>query len=395
MTEGNEVIFISYRRAESSATAEYLTQQLDDRFGAGSTFRDAQGLGGGQVFPLELQHALERSLAMLVLVGRNWSAEINLRSQQAGVTDYVADELRRAHKLGIPIIPVLVEDEKMPVESDLPKDLQFFSLLHALPLRQEKREEHLQAIVAAVSAQSGIPDRSSKGWIAGLTRLSGQVITSPAELLFRPRRFLLRYSCGGWRDLLRLTVYLSAAFSLALLLYGGSMGYPVAPMFAASLPFIPAFLVLLLLPGLVLTALGVVYTRLTSRVTEFQRMFLVVAYIRGTLITASMASFALWLYWLGSEDHSLVMWRAEVLRAESVEDMFARVSEISSYAGESARNLAVTYMTAVFVLLSVWSYFAWNTLRATHRSGRILPLSFLAFTMLIECLLPILVVLNP
>jgi hypothetical protein len=386
---GNEVVFISYRRAGAASAAEFIAKKLDGCFGAGTAFQDLTGLGGGDSFPMELRFALERSLVMIALVDRNWFAEFKRRAAQNNRADYVAEEIRQAKQFGIPIIPVLLEGSRMPSEEELPADLRFFATLHALPLGTLADNSELQGILIATARQSALPLPAAAGGRSKLPRMLLGAATSPAELLLRPKRFLLRSSRGSWRDFMRLVIYLAVSAAVVMIAASSAIGLPTLSMAPNLLSLVPFLVAMMLMGSLAFSLVVSTTTRLTTGIFGFSRMFLITAYVRGTLSSALLIGAALWMFWLGSEDHSLVVWKAELLRTESTEDMMKRVLELRQYADESTVMNGTVILGAFFAGLAIWSYFAWIALRATHQCGVILPLILIVVTLGLELLLPL------
>ena len=65
-------IFISYRRADASWPARWLTDRLVDRFGPGVVFQDVDSIRPGDDFAAEIVAAVEACSALLAVIGPRW-----------------------------------------------------------------------------------------------------------------------------------------------------------------------------------------------------------------------------------------------------------------------------------------------------------------------------------
>lgn len=134
------LIFISYRREDSAGYAGRLHEALERRFGEGQIFRDAETLEPGQDFVEAINARLRHCRACLVLIGREWldARDAAGRRRLDHEHDYVRLEIAAAlARPGVVVIPVLVEDARMPAETDLPAAIRPLARRHAVSLRDE------------------------------------------------------------------------------------------------------------------------------------------------------------------------------------------------------------------------------------------------------------------
>jgi hypothetical protein len=125
---GNEVvkIFISYRReGTSESVSGRIYPILAKWFGKNHVFKDVDNIRGGDVFPEEIQDALEDSDVFLAVIGPGWIDERYLNGQRKldNPGDWVRIEIETALKLGLTIIPILLKGATWPTENDLPQSL--------------------------------------------------------------------------------------------------------------------------------------------------------------------------------------------------------------------------------------------------------------------------------
>jgi hypothetical protein len=125
-------IAISYRRADSAPITGRICDELDRHFGEGDVFMDIDAIPFGVDFRDYIVDSLQSAVVVLVIIGPKW-----LGSRRRGqyriqeVTDPVRLEVETALRLGIRIIPVLVERAVMPSPDDLPESLKSLSYINA------------------------------------------------------------------------------------------------------------------------------------------------------------------------------------------------------------------------------------------------------------------------
>ena len=124
---GKESVFISYRRSETKHEARQLQQALAVHLGTESVFWDER-IEAGQHFPDELNEALHRARAVLVVVGPQWLQTLNTRAAQPAVLDWVRHEVSTSlqrHQAGpLPLlIPVLLPGARLPASNGWPPEL--------------------------------------------------------------------------------------------------------------------------------------------------------------------------------------------------------------------------------------------------------------------------------
>ncbi|MGE0490467.1 MAG: SUMF1/EgtB/PvdO family nonheme iron enzyme [Vulcanimicrobiota bacterium] len=110
------MIFLSYRRSDSTPYSTLIRDFLTREFGAKRLFRDLEEIEAGEEYARVLKEKIGKSNAVLVLVGPKWLQEFLDRD---GQTDYVVMEMKTAFGRRRPIIPVLVGGGRLPSEKDL------------------------------------------------------------------------------------------------------------------------------------------------------------------------------------------------------------------------------------------------------------------------------------
>ncbi len=115
-------IFISYRRSDTAGHANNLHDRLAQWFDADELFYDTQHINPGDLFPARLADAVAGAKVVLVLIGPDWTHELNRRAEpseaeQGGTgqreTDFVRVEVEQALQRmagadAVKVIPVLL-----------------------------------------------------------------------------------------------------------------------------------------------------------------------------------------------------------------------------------------------------------------------------------------------
>lgn len=136
-------IFISYRRSDSKAEAAHLHRALQSVVGEQNVFLDV-GIEAGSDFPTVIERRLSDCRLVLALIGSDWLSTRERwllffsRRRISNPRDWVHLELATALRLGVQIIPLLIDDATMPNEQKLPHPLKRLARLQAQPLRNRQ-----------------------------------------------------------------------------------------------------------------------------------------------------------------------------------------------------------------------------------------------------------------
>jgi hypothetical protein len=112
------VIFISYRRDDSSGHATRIYHDLAERFGEDNIFMDRGTILAGNAWANVIKGAAQQAKVFLVIIGKHWVLQ-RLRNPD----DYVRREIEIAIKQQIPTIPLMVDGAKLPNADELPESL--------------------------------------------------------------------------------------------------------------------------------------------------------------------------------------------------------------------------------------------------------------------------------
>ena len=150
-------IFISYRRADTAGYAGWLNYCLAPEFGQLNVFRDLNRLQAGDGFREEIIRTLRQCDVVLCLIGPAWATITDAHGQERlkQPNDLVRREV--AASLAPPkqmVIPVLVQEAKMPEASDLPEDLQGITGLNAQVMSDADWDRSLAQLLGRLQALS-------------------------------------------------------------------------------------------------------------------------------------------------------------------------------------------------------------------------------------------------
>ena len=128
-------IFISYRRDDSKYPAALLHERLISAFGRDRVFMDISDIPFGVNFREHIREQMRDSALCIALIGPRW---LELLQQRADDTrDFVRIELEMAHELGVPVIPVTLDEAEIPGQQALPESLHPLHLsdINSQPIR--------------------------------------------------------------------------------------------------------------------------------------------------------------------------------------------------------------------------------------------------------------------
>jgi tetratricopeptide (TPR) repeat protein len=112
-----------------------VRDRIAGRFGEDSVFIDVDNIPFGKDFRAHIQEALAEADTVLIIVGPRWlGASKANQNRIMDDSDPVRIELETALSKGIPTIPILVGQTKMPKQEQLPESLKSFAFVNAAPV---------------------------------------------------------------------------------------------------------------------------------------------------------------------------------------------------------------------------------------------------------------------
>ncbi|MBC8172000.1 MAG: toll/interleukin-1 receptor domain-containing protein [Anaerolineae bacterium] len=132
-------IFISYRRDDSRWATSRIHDHLCARFGESQVFMDIATIQPGDDFVLAIENAIGKCSVLLAIIGDRWLSIADSMGKRRldDAHDFVRLEIASALKQNIRVIPVLLDETRMPDTDLLPEDLKLFGRRHALTIRNE------------------------------------------------------------------------------------------------------------------------------------------------------------------------------------------------------------------------------------------------------------------
>ena len=119
-------VFISYRRQETAWPARQLYDLLVAELGADRVFKDVDNIEPGDDFVERIQWAVGSCEVLLALIGPKWLTITDATGTRRldDPADFVRLEVETAlNRDDVRVIPILVDNAKMPTPQELPKGL--------------------------------------------------------------------------------------------------------------------------------------------------------------------------------------------------------------------------------------------------------------------------------
>jgi formylglycine-generating enzyme required for sulfatase activity len=130
-------VFLVYRRDDAAGYAGRLRDRLRQRFGDDRVFMDIRDIPPGRDFSQVIDREVSTAAAIVVVIGPRWVDARNEDGQRQldNPHDFLRQEVAAALSRGIPVIPVLVGEARMPSAESLPDDLVPLTRCNAIELR--------------------------------------------------------------------------------------------------------------------------------------------------------------------------------------------------------------------------------------------------------------------
>lgn len=147
-------IFISYRRDDSEGESGRLYDDLVRAYGDSAVFMDVAGIQPG----LDFRKAIDDNVAgcgvQLAVIGPAWATVTGKDGTRRldNPDDYVRLEIASALKRGIPVIPVLVHDARMPTLDQLPDDIKDLRYRNSVELTHARWNSDVALLIGALKA---------------------------------------------------------------------------------------------------------------------------------------------------------------------------------------------------------------------------------------------------
>lgn len=132
-------LYISYRRADSSAMTGRIADSLTQAFGHDSVFLDVSSIPLGVDFRDYIQQIIAQTSVMLVIIGPQWLivTDQSGRRRIDDTSDSIRIEIESALRTGIAILPILIEGARMPSVAELPASIAQLAYFNAAMVRYD------------------------------------------------------------------------------------------------------------------------------------------------------------------------------------------------------------------------------------------------------------------
>lgn len=141
--------FISYRHADCDHYANLLYKKLKLNDPSCSVFYDEAKMHGGTSFIYQIKDELSNSDILILLISPYWHTK-SAKDRLHDKSDILFREISYALRYRIPILPILIENTKMPDKADLPKDISVLNYTHAIGLSENTFNVNLEELFEAI-----------------------------------------------------------------------------------------------------------------------------------------------------------------------------------------------------------------------------------------------------
>jgi CheY-like chemotaxis protein len=148
-------VFVSYQRADTFFAAHAIGYAL--RLAGHDAFVDTGSVVGGALYPQVISNFVADANVMLALIGPQYSF-----ARLSEPTSVVAFEWRRAQFHGCPVVPVLVDGGAVPLDTDIPSELRWFTKRNAYTVDRASFSGDVSTLVDAIASLSAIPRRAAR-----------------------------------------------------------------------------------------------------------------------------------------------------------------------------------------------------------------------------------------
>ena len=183
-------VFICYRRGDTRFAAGRLAGDLQDHFGPERVYRDVVDIEVARPWAEQIQQAIGSSAVVLVVIGSEWLApdkDGNRRLDDPD--DTLRTEVATALRQGVPVVPVLIEDARMPERDELPEELKPLAAIQGRRLADADWSHHFERLLQDLE-RSGMPPPGAR-WgrlladrrVVAIGALVGSIVTLVGVLI--------------------------------------------------------------------------------------------------------------------------------------------------------------------------------------------------------------------
>ncbi len=192
-------VFLSYRRADTQVSAGRMAQFLDQIPAVDAVFLDVDGIAPGENFETKIHDTLAQVSHVFLLIGAQWAGppSAGRRTRIFDDDDMVCRETRLALASQAKVVPILLDEARMPGLRDLPADLKALPSTNAFVLRTAHFDEDMDDLLDAMLGNK--QGRGSRWRDAPLT-VFGVAWRAAAGLLAGAALMLVLGLLNRWAD---------------------------------------------------------------------------------------------------------------------------------------------------------------------------------------------------
>lgn len=151
-TSGNESVFISYRRDDSSGYTLAIYEKLKSILGDEAVFMDMDDIPHGENFAKHIEKVLGEADTVLVMIGQRWLNAANEHGRRLdNPSDFVRMEVATALTKNLRVIPVLLRGAQMPEPQSLPEELQDLCMRNAIRIHDDQFDASIQRLIQSIN----------------------------------------------------------------------------------------------------------------------------------------------------------------------------------------------------------------------------------------------------
>ena len=152
-------IFISYRRDDSAGHAGRVHDRLEKEFGRDLLFMDVDAIPLGADFIEVLRTEVAKCDVLLAIIGPHWvdARDENGNRRLDSEHDFVRVEIAAALARSIPVIPILLENTRVPKAEQLPDDLKGLVRRNGLDVRHASFHIDMDKLIRGLRPSTPVP----------------------------------------------------------------------------------------------------------------------------------------------------------------------------------------------------------------------------------------------
>jgi hypothetical protein len=143
-------IFISYRREDSQVIADRISGRLKIYFCRKRIFKDTIRIPPGADFRGVIADEVHKADVFLAIIGKRWVCHEDNNWNIDNDNDWIRIETEAALNQGILVIPILVDNAKLPKENQLPETLRAISNRQTHSVRNDPDFDHDMKVLGKV-----------------------------------------------------------------------------------------------------------------------------------------------------------------------------------------------------------------------------------------------------